>query len=98
MNETPSKMEINRWYRRGKRAYYGRFKNHFEIAVQWLEKAAKAGNKYAQYLLGMCYLRGEGVPKDDYTAYSWFRESGKNGHPDGRYLADDMLRVHEMML
>ena len=50
------------------------------------------------YELGMCYLRGEGVPKDDYTAYTWFREAGHNGHPDGQYLADDMLRVHEMML
>ena len=94
----PTKLQIYRWYLRGKKAFRGNFKNHYEVAVEWYRKAAEAGNKNAQYELGMCYLRGEGVPKDDYTAYTWFREAGHNGHPDGQYLADDMLRVHEMML
>ena len=98
MSETPTKFQIERWYRRGKRAHRGNFKNHYEVAVEWYRKAAEAGHKDAQYELGMCYLRGEGVPKDDYTAYCWFKESGHNGHADGQYLADDMLRVHEMML
>lgn len=97
-NEHPTRLQIHRWYRRGKRAFRGNFKNHYEVAVEWYRKAAKAGHKDAQYELGMCYLRGEGVPKDDYTAYCWFKESGHNGHADGQYLADDMLRVHEMML
>ena len=98
MSETPTKFQIERWYKRGKRANRGNFKNHYEVAVEWYRKAAEAGHKDAQYELGMCYLRGEGVPKDDYTAYCWFKESGHNGHADGQYLADDMLRVHEMML
>ncbi|MBQ4206198.1 MAG: sel1 repeat family protein [Bacteroidales bacterium] len=98
MSETPTKFQIERWYKRGKRAHRGNFKNHYEVAVEWYRKAAEAGHKDAQYELGMCYLRGEGVPKDDYTAYCWFKESGHNGHADGQYLADDMLRVHEMML
>lgn len=97
-NEHPTRLQIHRWYRRGKRAFRGNFKNHYEVAVEWYRKAAKAGHKDAQYELGMCYLRGEGAPKDDYTAYCWFKESGHNGHADGQYLADDMLRVHEMML
>ena len=97
-DEHPTRLQIHRWYRRGKRAFHGNFKNHYEVAVEWYRKAAEAGHKDAQYELGMCYLRGEGVPKDDYTAYCWFKESGHNGHADGQYLADDMLRVHEMML
>lgn len=97
-DEHPTRLQIHRWYRRGKRALRGNFKNHYEVAVEWYRKAAEAGHKDAQYELGMCYLRGEGVPKDDYTAYCWFKESGHNGHGEGQYLADDMLRVHEMML
>ena len=97
-DEHPTRLQIHRWYRRGKRAFRGNFKNHYEVAVEWYRKAADAGHKDAQYELGICYLRGEGVPKDDYTAYCWFKESGHNGHSEGQYLADDMLRVHEMML
>ena len=98
MSETPTKSQIESWYKRGKKAFRGNFKNHYEVAVEWYRKAAEAGHKDAQYELGMCYLRGEGVPQDDYTAYCWFQKSGHNGHADGQYLADDMLRVHEMML
>lgn len=96
--ENPTKREINRWYRKGLRAFRAKHENHYEEAVEWFRKAAEAGHKDAQYELGMCYLRGEGVPKDDYTAYTWFKEAGRKGHADGQFLADDLIRIHEMML
>ena len=34
-DDKPSKLQIYRWYFRGKRAYRGNFKNHYEVAAEW---------------------------------------------------------------
>lgn len=42
-------------------------------------KAAQAGDKVAQYLIGNSYLNGIGVQKDDAQAVAWFTKSAEQG-------------------
>lgn len=43
-----------------------------DMSANILLKQAKQGNVRAQYILGLKYLKGEGVPMDKAEAYSWF--------------------------
>lgn len=44
----------------------------FATAFQKFLKAAEAGHTKAQYMLGVSYSYGHGVPRDDVQAYKWF--------------------------
>ncbi|AMC35017.1 tetratricopeptide repeat protein [Janthinobacterium sp. B9-8] len=48
-------------------------------AARWLEKAAEAGDSKARYLLGMAYLKGDGVPQDAQKARLWLSTAGDIG-------------------
>ena len=37
----------------------------------WFRRAAKQGDAYAQFQLGLKYIDGEGVPQDYARAYGW---------------------------
>ena len=50
------------------------------LGVQWLEKAAAQGEVRAQFLLGMTYLRGDGIPADARRAMAFFRAAADQGH------------------
>ena len=53
-----------------------------EEAVEWLLKAAKAGNPDACYSLGLCYDRGIGLRmRNRREAMNWFSKAAKFGHP-----------------
>ena len=39
----------------------------------------------AQYNLGVCYANGEGVPKDDGIAVSWYRKAAVQGNAMAEY-------------
>ncbi len=49
-------------------------------AWQWLERAASAGWRDAQYALGLRYDRGEGVTPDEAEAVTWYRAAARQGH------------------
>ncbi|MDR0524746.1 MAG: tetratricopeptide repeat protein, partial [Spirochaetaceae bacterium] len=57
-----------------------------EKAVYWYTKAAKQGHASAQYNLGFCYTRGEGVRKNDETAVQWFAKAAEQGLAQGQYV------------
>ena len=42
-------------------------------------KAGK-GNAEAQFNLGLCYAKGEGVPRDGAEAVKWYRKAAEQGH------------------
>ena len=42
----------------------------FGAAVHWFERAARAANADAQRNLGVLYMRGWGVPRDNVTAWN----------------------------
>jgi hypothetical protein len=55
----------------------------FKSAIYWLELAAKQSFPDALQWLGACYLRGEGVVKDDNLAVMWIAKSASLMHMIG---------------
>ncbi|HZQ41429.1 MAG TPA: tetratricopeptide repeat protein, partial [Rhizomicrobium sp.] len=52
-------------------------------AVEWLNKAATAGNIPARNLLGLAYMTGHGVPLDDNKAFALFSQTAAAGNAVG---------------
>lgn len=48
-----------------------------------LEKAGQ-GDAEAQFNLGLCYAKGEGVEKDDSRAVTWYRKSAEHGYAEAQ--------------
>lgn len=40
-------------------------------SAKWFHRAAEQGNPDAQYRLGLCFFKGEGVVRDAVEAYKW---------------------------
>jgi len=49
-------------------------------AAKWIRKAATAGDSEAQNMLGVMYLKGEGVKKNMNLAKRWFKKAATLGH------------------
>ena len=63
-----------------------------KIAYKWYKKSAspnittrEKGFADAQYNLGVMYLKGEGVDKNDKVSAKWFRMAAQQGHADAQY-------------
>jgi len=55
---------------------------HLNNAVYWLEKAANQGYSSAQFLLGVCYRNGYGIPeRNAKLAVKLFYQAATQGHP-----------------
>ena len=52
----------------------------YKAALYWLQQAAQQGHPDAMQWLGRCYLRGEGVPKDDNLGIMWIAKAASHGH------------------
>ena len=48
-------------------------------AVKWFRKAADQGNALAQFNLGFCYSKGDGVTKDSVQTVEWYRKAAEQG-------------------
>ncbi len=46
---------------------------------------AEAGDSIAQYNLGVCHAKGDGVAKDDSKAVLWYRKSAEQGLAEAQY-------------
>lgn len=60
--------------------------NEWEEGVAYLEEAAQQGFDMAQYELGNCYLKGEGVPQNDEMAMQWYQQAAENGNEDAQRI------------
>ncbi|MEI8248806.1 MAG: tetratricopeptide repeat protein, partial [Lentisphaerota bacterium] len=49
-----------------------------------LYQDAKQGNADAQYNLGLCLKKGDGVEKNLVEAVKWFRKAAVQGHAQGQ--------------
>lgn len=58
--------------------------DHRKAAI-WLERAARENHPRAQYMLGLLYAHGWGVPKDGAEAMEWFARSTQNGYGPACY-------------
>lgn len=63
---------------------YQKDKN-YPLAVTFFEIGAKEGEMMAQYCLGTCYYKGEGLSKDYKKAVEWFTESATQGYDQAQY-------------
>ena len=53
--------------------------------IEQLRNDAEQGDASAQYLLGLSYVTGEGVPQDDQEAVSWFRKAAEKGNAGAQF-------------
>lgn len=66
--------------------------NYME-ARRLFDKAARSGNKYACYYLGLMYYYGQGGPKDENEARKWLEKSESLGNKEaGQKLESLELR------
>ena len=50
------------------------------MAVFWFRKSAELGNAFAQYMMGNCLEKGEGIPQDLDEAMLWYEKAAAQGH------------------
>lgn len=53
-------------------------------AANWYFKAAKQGSADAQYSIGLLFMAGKGLAKNDKEAMYWMQQAAKNGHKDAK--------------
>lgn len=53
-------------------------------AIRWLRQAADKGERRAQYVLGVAYWTGDGVPKSEALAWAYLSNSAAQGLAEGR--------------
>jgi TPR repeat protein len=61
-------------------------------AFEWFKISAERGNSTAKLSLGMLYLRGDGVEKDEARAIALFEDAAANGQLEAMYLLGQMHR------
>lgn len=63
----------------------------YEDALRLWQPLAEQGDPDAQYNLGLLYMNGLGVEKDERTALLWFTRAGQQGLADAQYNAGVMF-------
>ena len=66
--------------------------------ASWLDRAARAGNAQAQFLLAQLYLAGTGVEKNTKSALNLFTLAAKSGRAEWQYVktgleTDDLIEI-----
>ncbi len=69
-------------YQEGKKLYDNK---QYAQAVVKLRAAADKGHKKAQYRLGRCYDKGNGVAENDQMAVQWYTQSAAQGYAKAQY-------------
>ncbi len=65
---------------------YGAYnKGDYSTAYKLFKALADQGEAEAQFLLGVMYAGGQGVPKDDAEAVKWYRKAADQGHAKSQY-------------
>ncbi len=73
---------VSEVFREGRELYE---KGQFAEAVKCLERAASQQNARAQFYLGLCYEKGQGVPKKDLRkAAYWYRHAAEWNLPEAK--------------
>ena len=60
-----------------------------DIAADY-RAAAERGDADAQYNLGLCYAKGNGVKADMVEAVNWYRKAARQGHQDAKKALNDL--------
>jgi len=57
----------------------------YATALKEFRPLAERGNTLSQYLLGVMYYEGRGVPQDYKEAVKWFRKAAEQGDPGAQF-------------
>ena len=57
----------------------------YATALREFQPLAELGDVYAQALLGIMYIKGQGVKQDYAEAVRWYRKSAQQGHASAQY-------------
>src|SRR5579862_6718018 len=60
-------------------------RKNFRRAVALWMRAAREGDVEAQYWLGACFAKGEGVLRSIGDAVVWYRRAAEGGHLEAQY-------------
>lgn len=74
-------------YNDGLAAYKSR---EYPRAVKEFTPLASQGNREAQYLLGLMYYTGQGIPQNYKQALTWFQKAAAQGQTDAQYVLGAM--------
>ena len=59
--------------------------------MRWYHRAVEAGSEKATYSVGMCYLEGDGVDKDEEKAIEYLQKAAELGHIPVLYMIGCLL-------
>jgi hypothetical protein len=62
--------------------------------VEWQKKEAATGSAISQYDLGVRYLKGDGLEKDEQLALHWLKVAATNGNDQAVKLLSDLSRTN----
>ncbi len=77
---------------KGVDAYYAR---DYAKAVEHYRAAADMNDAEAQYQLGCCYAKAEGVPMNWDEAFRWWGKAAGQGHPESVKRMEDLRKLEE---
>lgn len=81
--------DANSQYSLGEMLYYGdEVDRDLEQAVYWFKEAAKQKHPDAMYLLGLCFVNGEGIEKNKSTGEGFIRQAAKLGSKLAKQYVD----------
>jgi TPR repeat protein len=66
---------------------------HYTEAVALFQKAAAQGNADAQFMMGQCFLNGQGVAQDQGQAVNWYRKAADQGYVPGQLQLANSYRT-----
>lgn len=73
-----------------KTAYQGK---RYDEAFPLMQKAACAGDKESQWMLGHMYLLGQGVERDDFTGYAWIKVAAEFNQAEYRSTVETIEKA-----
>jgi len=71
-------------------AYTAYRKGYYAVALQLVRPLAERGDSGAQALLGLIYLNGNGIQRNDSEAIKWYRRAADQGNADAQLRIGDM--------
>jgi len=57
----------------------------YETALKETQPLAEAGDPRSQYLLGVMYSQGKGVPRDEEQTIRWYNAAARQDHADAQF-------------
>lgn len=60
--------------------------------LKWIKKGAERGNVFAQFNLGVAYLKANGVEKDYIEAYKWLNLAAAGGYNEAPAICNALVK------